>query len=116
MKKPFAVLFVASVLGVGLSGCSKDADCEAFITENTAFAAAVKSAGEKDGPDGARKVFDAKKDDLKKKWDAIKDARGFQLKDETKKKLEENVGASALDVCSTGDMKLCTDYRDLLKE
>ncbi len=115
MKKPFAASVVAVALALGVSGCSKDAECEAFITENSAFAAAVKAAHEKDGADGARKAFDGKKDDLKKKWDGIKEARGFQLKDEMMKKLQENVAATLGDVCGLGDMKLCTDYTDVLK-
>lgn len=115
MKKQLAALVFTATLALGATGCSKDAECEAFITENSAFAAAVKEAHEKEGADGARKAFDGKKDDLRKKWDGIKDARGFQLKDETMKKLEDNRISALTDVCSLGDMKLCTDYTDILK-
>lgn len=115
MRKELTALVVTATLALGATGCSKDAECEAFITENSAFAAAIKAAHEKDGADGARKAFDDKKADLKKKWDGVKDARGFQLKEEMMKKLQENVASSLGEVCGLGDMKLCTDYTDVLQ-
>jgi len=43
-----------------------------------------------EGVDDAQKYWDSKKADLKKKWDGIKGARGFQVSDDTKKKMGES--------------------------
>ncbi|MFO0612950.1 MAG: hypothetical protein U0414_10200 [Polyangiaceae bacterium] len=107
---------VAVVLAVAVTGCSKEADCEAFMSENTAFAAAVVSANEKDGVDGARKTFDALKGELRKRWDLIKDARGFQVKEETRKRVKENRDAAHESVCALHDPKVCDEYAALFDE
>lgn len=109
MKK-IAGFVVAGALALSVTGCSKDKEFEAFMQENSSFASAVKAAG----ADGARKVFDEKKDGLKKSLDSIKDARGFQVKEETTKKLAENLVSCELDVCSAGDASVCADYHSLI--
>jgi hypothetical protein len=43
-----------------------------------------------DGLNDAQKYWDSKKADLKSKWDGIKGARGFQVSEATKKKMEES--------------------------
>ena len=123
MKRLLVGLVAAGALLV--TACSKDAEVEEFMKENEALAKEVKSKGEKDGPEAAKKAFDAKKDDLKKKYDAIKDARGFQVKEETMTKLSENLVTAAADVCtlqittdedkSKAFRKICDDYGDLFK-
>lgn len=96
-------------------GCSKDDDVLAFVKENEEFSKEIKEKGEKEGPEAARKVFDEKKGKLKEKFDAIKDARGFQVKEENMKKLTDGVTASTIAVCGLGDKALCDDYTGLLK-
>jgi len=93
MKK--ITLFLIAVFCLSLAGCSKDAEINAFITE---FESTTKEMTSKidadpsaDGIAAAQKAFDAKKAGLKTKWDAIKDAVGFQVSADTKKKLEDSV-------------------------
>ncbi len=119
------VVLVLGWLALSLVGCSKNAEVEEFIKFNDDLAAEVSKAADKDGPEGAQKAFDAKKGDLKTKYDAIKEAAGFQVSEENLKKLGESVTNSTLKVCGgqiTADQaagakfkKLCDDYTDTLK-
>lgn len=96
MKK-FTVLMLV-VLCLGMIGCSKDAEIEAFITENNAVMKDMTSKIDADpseaGIDAAQKAFDAKKESLKSKWLAIKDAVGMQVSEATKKKLMDSMDAN----------------------
>jgi len=104
MKK--IALFLTVVFCLSLTGCSKDAEVNAFITENNAvikdIVAKIDADPSEKGVDEAQKSFDAKKDGLKAKWEAIKNARGAQVSTETQKKLTESVEA---------DMKMLTDVQ-----
>jgi hypothetical protein len=110
-------------------GCSKDAEINAFITEFDATTQEIVSKIDANptaaGIDDAQRAFDAKKASLKTKWDGIKDAVGFQVSADTKKKLEESVGRnmkSLMDVSMKNAMKLAMDknasakFQALLKE
>ncbi len=109
-------LLLIAILCLGLAGCSKDAEINAFITE---FDAATKEIVAKidadpsaSGIDAAQKAFDGKKASLKAKWDGIKDAVGFQVSADTKKKLEESVSnnmKALMDVSMKNAMKMATD-------
>lgn len=124
MRKLIAL--VALALPLALTGCSKNAEVEAFVKENDAFAKDIKAQADKAGPDAAKKAFDAKKDEMKKKFDAIKDARGFQVSEENMKKLTESITTSTTDICglqikalmdeqkSNAYKALCDDYTKLL--
>jgi hypothetical protein len=116
---------VACGLGlVGLVGCSKDAEIDEFIKFNAELAADFEKKA-KEGPEAAGKVFEDRKGDLQKHYDAIKDARGFQISDEKKKALEANVSDSVMKVCgaqitldqgaSAKFKKVCDDYMAVLK-
>ncbi len=102
MKK--VTLFLLVVFCLGLTACSKDAEVNAFITENNAvikdIVAKIDADPSEKGVDEAQKSFDSKKAGLKAKWDAIKDARGAQVSADVTKKLNDSVAA---------DMKLLTD-------
>ncbi len=118
------VVFVLGTLALSLVGCSKNAEVEEFIKFNDELAAEVSKKGEKDGPDAAQKAFDEKKGDLKVKYDAIKDAAGFQVSEDNIKKLGDSVTSSTMKVCggqitldqamSDKFKKLCDDYTGTL--
>ncbi len=94
------------VFCLGLTACSKDAEVESFITENNAvikdMVAKIDANPSEAGVTEAQKSFDAKKDSLKAKWEAIKNARGAQVSADVQKKLNDSVAA---------DMKLLTDVQ-----
>ena len=94
------------VFCLGLTGCNKDAEINAFIAENNAVIKEIVSKIDADpsekGVDEAQKSFDAKKAGLKAKWDAIKDVRGAQVSGDVTKKLNDSMAA---------DMKMLTDVQ-----
>ena len=104
MKK--IALFLLVVFCLGLTACSKDAEVNAFITENNAvikdMVAKIDADPSEKGIDEAQKSFDAKKAGLKEKWDAIKDARGAQVSADVTKKLNDSM---------MSDMKMLTDVQ-----
>lgn len=97
MKKVGLLLTLAFCLVA--FGCSKDAEIDEFIAENDAVMKDMTAKIEADpsaaGIDDAQKSFDAKKDSLKQKWDAIKDARGMQVSEEKQKKLSDSMNNNA---------------------
>ena len=88
-------MFIVVAFCLGLTACSKDAEVNAFITEFDSTTKELISKIDANptaaGIDDAQKAFDGKKAGLKVKWDAIKDAVGFQVSADTKKKLEDTV-------------------------
>lgn len=114
---------------VALTGCSKDAEINAFITEFDAATQEIVSKIDANptaaGIDDAQKAFDGKKASLKTKWDGIKGAVGFQVSADTKKKLEDSVGKNMkalMDVSTKNMMKMAMDkeasakFQTLLKD
>jgi hypothetical protein len=104
MKK--IALFLMVVFCLGLTGCNKDAEINAFIAENNAvikeIVAKIDANPSEKGVDEAQKSFDAKKADLKAKWDAVKNVRGAQVSADVTKKLNDSMQA---------DMKMLTDVQ-----
>src|SRR5689334_5546422 len=105
MKK--VTLFLLVVFCLGLSSCAnKDAEVNAFITENHSVIEDIVKKVEADpsekGIDEAQKSFDSKKAGLKAKWEAIKDAREGQVSADVTKKLNDGVAA---------DMKMLSDVQ-----
>jgi len=99
-------LFLLVVFCLGLVGCSKDAEFEAFISENHSVidevVKKIDANPSEAGVDEAQKSFDARKPGLKAKWDAIKEARGLQVSEAVTKKLTDGM---------TADMKMLTDIQ-----
>lgn len=110
MKK--IILISIAATGVLLTGCSKDAEVNAFIAELDAatkeIVAKIDANPSAAGVEDAQKAFDARKPELTAKWNEIKDAVGAQVTAETKKKLEESV---------TNNMKALTEasMRNMMK-
>ncbi|HMT08699.1 MAG TPA: hypothetical protein PKA82_11900 [Pyrinomonadaceae bacterium] len=114
MKK--TIVIAIALCSLLLTSCSKDAEVNAFITEFEATTKEITSKIDANptaaGVADAQKAFDAKKASLKAKWDAIKDAVGFQVSADTKKKLEDSVTKSMkelVDVSTKNAMKLAQD-------
>lgn len=100
-----AVLALASL--TMMTGCSKDAEIQALITEMDGvtkdIVTAIDANPNTKGVEAAQKAFDGRKDALKSKFEAVKSATGIQVSDDMKKKLEESV---------TKDMKAIVDLAD----
>jgi outer membrane murein-binding lipoprotein Lpp len=94
MYKKFASLLIALAL-LALAGCKKDAQINAVLADFDSFTAElvkkVDAQPTAAGVDAAQKYLDSRKEELKGKWDSIKGARGFQVSDETKKKMADSI-------------------------
>ena len=112
-----------AALGVSAFGCSKDGAVQEFVKENDSLVSEIKKSTD---PDAARKAFDAKKDALKSKLEPLKNARGFQVKQESvaalTKSLQDGVTAvCSLQISAVGDeaksakyKSLCDDYTSVM--
>lgn len=111
--RTLGIVGLAIASSIGLVGCAKDADFEAFTKANKDFVAAVTEAASA-SPEKAREVFDAQKGQLKEKLGKLKGVRSFQVKDKTQKDFETNLMASLDDVCHLDIDAICSDYKSLL--
>ncbi len=97
MKTQNLLVFMA--LATALSACSKNDEVLAFIKDNDALAADLKAKAESEGPEAVTKALDAKRDDLKARFAALKGARGFQVSKENQAALMKSVTRSTMTVC-----------------
>ena len=92
-RKFVALLLVLAV--TALAGCKKDDEINAVLADFDSFTKElvkkVDAQPTSAGVDDAQQFLDSKKADLTAKWDSIKGARGFQVSDDTKKKMEESL-------------------------
>src|SRR5687768_7287677 len=97
----FVVLACIATVGCGKRDDEVNAvmkDLDGFTTEMVGKLSAAKDPAI--GLAEAQKYFDSKKADIKKKFDAIKDVRGFQIGEETKKKMEDSITKNVTSVAS----------------
>jgi Tfp pilus assembly protein PilP len=93
--KLIAILVLAACMA--LVGCGKkDDEINAVMKDLNTFTsemvAKVQSASDPaTGVVDAQKYLDSKKADIKKKMDSIKNVRGFQVSDETKKTMTDDI-------------------------
>lgn len=118
-------VFLLLTVSLALVGCSKEAEVEAFMTEMNGVTNEMIQKIDVGDIDGAQKAFDAKKADIKAKWDGLKTARGFQVSEATRKKLEDSLKKNGSDLTSAmtrNAMKFATDkskvdkLQNLIKE
>ena len=111
MKK-LSVLFLVAVFCLSLVGCSKDGEITAFMTEWETVTNEIAQKLETGDVDGAQTAFNAKKDSLKAKWEGVKGARGFQVSEDTKKKMEDGAKknmSTLMGAVTKGSMKMATN-------
>ena len=136
MTKRFMTFFVLLAC-IAMVGCGKrDDEVNAVMKDLDTFTTEVvgKISSAKDPASGlieAQKYFDAQKAGIKKKFDSIKNIRGFQISEEIKKKMEDGITKNVTSIASlqitymsrtvedkkieTSLEKLISDYEDLLK-
>ena len=110
MKK--LTVFLLAIFAVNLVGCSKDAQINAFLVEWETAVNDMSAKIEAGDVDGARTVFDAKKDYLKKEVEEIRTAGDSRISEETKKKMEEGAKknmSTLLNATMKGTMKMGGD-------
>jgi hypothetical protein len=115
-------IFLLAVFCLGLTGCNKDAEFEAFITDFDAVTKEVVSKVDANptaaGIDEARKAFIAKKPVLRSQFESIKSARGMQVSEAVQKKFTDSIAnnmKSLSDVMNRNMMKWATDKEALDK-
>lgn len=110
MKK--FTLFLIVVFALGLTGCSKDAEINSFLTEWDNVTNEMVAKIEAGDVAGAKTAFDGKKESLKKGWDGIKTARGMQVSEDTKKKMDASMQKNMSNLMNSmqkGAMKIGAD-------
>ncbi len=110
MKKISVLLILAFCLS--MAGCSKDAEVNAFMTELDTVTNDVVQKINSGDVDGAKTAFDGKKEGLKAKWNAFKNAREMQVSKDVMKKMQESLqkNVTALTTAvATGSIKFATD-------
>lgn len=100
-----------------LAGCKKDAEVNSVLKELDSFTAELvqridAAQGSIEGLDAAQQFLDSKKDDLKKKLDVVRGARGFQVSEETKKTLTESFTKNITSVASLQIKYVSRSVRD----
>jgi hypothetical protein len=106
---------LAGAVGLALIACSKDGAIMEFVQENDSLVAEIKKT---DDPDAARKVFDSKEASLKAKLEPLKEARGFQVKEESMTALSKSLQDGVTTVCglhisAIGDEAKSAKYKSL---
>lgn len=128
----FILLACTAMLGCG----KRDDEVNSAMKQLDSFTSEVvgRIAFAKDPASGlaeARKYFEDNKTDIKKRFDTIKNVRGYQISDQTRKSMEDGITKNVTSIASlqitymsralgdkkfeTGLEKLISDYQDLLK-
>ena len=136
MHKKLAALLAACALAATLAGCKKDAQIESVLADLHTFSQEivkrVESAPDPSaGVDDAQKYFDSRKAEISEKLQSIKGVRGFQVSQETQKKMTEQLTEDVMSVSKlqikyisqsmrdpafkTKLTKLINDYQGLLR-
>ncbi len=94
MRKRFVTFLLLGVFCLSVVACNKDSEInstmDAIHTVTDEIVNKVNASPNVEGVNDAQKYWDSKKADLKSKWDGIKDARGFQVSEATKKKMTDS--------------------------
>jgi len=135
MHKKLALL-AACALCAALAGCKKDAQIESVLADLHTFSQEIVKRVEgapnpSAGVDDAQRYFDSRKAEMEGKLQSLKGIRGFQVSQETQKKMTEQLTEDVMNVSKlqikyigqsmrdpafkTKLSKLITDYQNLLK-
>jgi Tfp pilus assembly protein PilP len=88
-------ILILTVLAFSACGVNKDAEVNAFVSDmdkvTGEITAKVNGNPTAAGVDEAQKVLDAKKADLKARYDKLKELRGYELSEPVMKKLTDSI-------------------------
>ncbi len=110
-------LLVALACTLLLAGCKKDAQVESVLADFDAFTKEMvgkidTAANPSAGADAAQAYMDSKKADMQAKLGTLKGLRGFQVSEETKKKMMEKGGENAMTVAKLKIKYISAAMRD----
>lgn len=96
MRRKLAPLLVACALGAALAGCKKDALVESTLADFNTFSQEIvrRVEGAPDpsaGVDDAQRYFDSRRAEIEGKLQSIKGIHNFQLSEETRRKMTEQM-------------------------
>jgi hypothetical protein len=108
---------VASALGA--IGCDKDAEIHEFLAAHTRAAVDVevawRCAEDGAGEASAERALAARRGDVTRRWEAIRDARGYQVREETRRHFERRVKENVAEICKLPSKRLCDDFVTLAR-
>lgn len=113
--KLFVVL--ALCIGVACAGCKKDDEINKAMSDLSVFTAELVQKvegtdGSLQGLEAAQQFLDSRKEEMKKKLGILKEARGFQVSDETKKTMTDSVTKNMTSVASLQIKYVTKSVRD----
>jgi uncharacterized lipoprotein YehR (DUF1307 family) len=94
MKSTLFVLIFTLVAALSGCGVKKDADVKSFIADIDQMALDISRAVDEKpatGVDRAQQLLDARKPELKAKFQTLKDLRGYQISEDTTKEFSDAV-------------------------
>lgn len=117
-----------------LAGCNKDTKIKGVLADFDSFTAELLNKVESaqtpvQGVENAQKYLDERKSEIRAKWDSIKTVKNFQVSDETKKLMQEELKKNLMSIYGLQSKyidqsikdaafktkldKLINDYKDL---
>lgn len=101
--RKLASLLAALALGAALAGCKKDAQIESVLADLHTFSQEIVKRVESApnpsaGADDAQKYLDSRRAEMEGKLASLKGIRGFQVSQETQKKMTEQLTQDVMDV------------------
>jgi outer membrane murein-binding lipoprotein Lpp len=99
------VVVLSICIGMACVGCKKDAEINTAMTDLSAFTAELvqkveATQGSMAGLEAAQQFLDSRKEEIKKKLGILKEARGFQVSDATKRTMTDSVTRNMTSVAS----------------
>jgi hypothetical protein len=94
MKSTIFELIITMVAAFAGCGVKKDADVKSFIADIDQMALDISRAVDEKpatGVDRAQQLLDARKPELKAKFETLKDLRGYQISEDTTKEFSDAV-------------------------
>lgn len=100
MKVMFPLVLAATLL---LAGCKKDAEINSVLLDFDSFTRELLKKVETaespaSGVADAQQYLDEKKAELRSKWESIKTVKNFQVSEETKKRMENDLKKNLMSV------------------
>jgi hypothetical protein len=99
------VVILSICIGIACVGCKKDDEINSAMRDLSAFTTELvqkveATQGSMAGLEAAQQFLDSKKEEMKRKLGILKEARGFQVSDATKKTMTDSVTSNMTSVAS----------------